>query len=330
MECLKNLVKIKGACEVDQVGPFVQDWVNLPSSILAHIASVDELSGAIVGESILDSAINQVQSDISSGFANGNSIKSGNVFSLVHDSTYTNSYIPNAGSYISNFYRSAFSKITINSITFKAQFDGPFVLILEDGLENKEFDMVAQSNVQLVVPIEYSTKSKYVKIYAKDTTKNFALMTKNNACGSCTDRKFYMEFKGLQNGVITTTPIGFVPYAFIECDSDFIQCNAISNAMVKPLVGKAIAIKTGIIAYTRLLLSPRLNDSTVNINQEAVGQYLSDLENKYRETIFGSVQAYGHAQTKGVVDLISATLKGLSNDACIDCSARIYTSAVAF
>jgi len=330
MECLKNLVKIKDTCDENQVGPFVQDWVNLPSSILAHIASVDELSGALLGESILNSAINQVQSDISSGFANGNSIKSGNVFSLVHNSTFTNSYIPNSGSYISNFYRSAFSKITINSITFKAQFEGAFILVLEDGIENKEFDMVAQANVPIIVPIEYSTRSKYVKIYAKDTTKNFALMSKNTACGSCSGRKFYMEFKGYQNGLITTTPIGFIPYAFIECDSDFIQCNAISNAMVKPLVGKAIAIKMGIIAYTRLLLSPRLNDSTVNINQEAVGQYLSDLENKYRETIFGSVQAYGHAQTKGVVDLISDSLKSLSNDDCIDCSSRIYTSAVAF
>jgi predicted transcriptional regulator len=95
------------------------------------------------------------------------------------------------------------------------------------------------------------------------------------------------------------------------------------------IFGKAIAYKVGEMAYNRLLVSPRLNDTTLNIDKDAASAYMNTLVGKYRELMFGTEKAYGNAATHGLRQLVAMTLREF-NDKCVVCTAQVTLATATF
>jgi hypothetical protein len=122
-------------------------------------------------------------------------------------------------------------------------------------------------------------------------------------------------------------PVGIIPTVYAACDMDAVLCSVVSR--YKPVFQKAIAYKVGEMAYNRLLISPRINDTTLNIDKDAAEKYLNTLVAKYRELVFGSEKAYGNAATIGLKQLVSSTYRSMA-DKCVVCTSQVYAATGIF
>lgn len=328
MDCLNNLLTIREYCDAGATGPFLSDFVEVSSTMLAHLATEDELTGKAYGDQLIASAIAQVNGDVQLSASDGYAIKD-TVYTYNNQCTYTNNS-SNWGIILNNFHRSLYSRMFIPSIRFKATFDGEFNIVLHDGQTATVFPAVAVAGQEVSVEVNYSTKAPNVRIFAEDVTKTFSLLQcPATACSSCSANKqgIFLQMQGWNRVGPSSQPCGFIPTAYLACSADEVLCNGVSRN--KALFAKAIALKAGALAYTRLLLSTRLNDTTLNIDLDAARTYLNTLEGKYRELMFGSAQAYGNAATNGIIYIIRQGLKS-SNDTCITCNSQVYTSTATF
>jgi hypothetical protein len=326
MECLNNLLKIRDYCAPSENGPFIGDFVDVSTILLSNLANAEEMTGAEYGARLISSAIEQVKSDIQLSASDGYSVRD-EVYHLISTHKFSGTY-NNWGISLSNFFRSSYSSIYLTELKFKASFTGPFTIVLDDLAGQTELPAEAIAGQEITIPVEYSTKSKTLRIYAKESNATFAVLTGVSSCGSCNAKRgVHLGMQGFNRLTNHPQASGFIPKAHIACNMDDIMCIAIMRN--KALFSKAIAYKAGALAYTRLLLTTRLNDSTLNINEEVATTYLNTLEAKYRELMFGSAQAYGNASTKGIVAVLRQSLRNM-NDQCVVCSSQISTSTAVF
>ncbi len=328
MDCLNNLVSIREFCDAGATGPFLSDFVEVSTTMLAQLANEEDLTGKAYGDRLIASAIEQVKADVQLSAMDGYAVKD-TVYTYSNACTFTNNH-SNWGVILNNFHRSAYSTMFIPTIRFKANFTGEFNLVLHDGKVATVFIAEAVAGQEVSIEVAYSTKMPNVKIYAEDATKTFALLQcPTTTCSSCSANKqgIYIQSQGWNRVTPSNQPCGFIPTAYLACSADEVLCNGVNRN--RPLFAKAIALKAGALAYTRLLLSTRMNDTTLNIDLDAARTYLNTLEGKYRELMFGSAQAYGNASTNGIIYVIRQGLKS-GNDTCIACNAQVYTSTATF
>lgn len=329
MNCLNDLIKIKEYCADTYKGPKVSDYVDVPLILLAHLANDAESSGAKYGKNLIKSAAEELEADIMLSATDGYSVRD-IVYTYNNICTFTNTKASGLGSNIVSNYRSKFAEIVVTGINFKPAFDGDFTIVIDDGINLYEVEAVAVKDTLCNIAFNYISSALQIKIYAKDTSLEFYALNCNGnvTCGSCAAKKGILAvLYGYAPSGTTNSPVGFNPLFYIQCNMDSILCTIINK--YQPLFAKALAYKVGIAVYTRLLLSPRLNDSTINIDKDAVTLYLSTLEGKYREIIHGSSQAYGKSASKGILDIIRNSFK-LLNDPCITCSSAMFSSTAMF
>jgi hypothetical protein len=327
MNCL-DLVKLKDYCDASYTGPFVSDYVDVSNIMLAHLANDAEQTGKEFGESLINGAIEQVKADCLLSASQGYKFQ-GIVYHYNNTCKFTDTYT-NWGTQLNSFYRSANSTINIGSITYKANFSGAFNIVIDDGSGTLVIHpAMATAGMEVATPITYSTKQRLVRIYAEDPSLLFAMLScQQGGCGSCASKRgIYISAQGWNRTSVTSQPSGFSVQAFIACDEEALMCAIIGKYAA--LFQKAIAYQVGIRAYTRLLITPRLNDTTLNINEDNAKVYLNTLEAKYRELMFGSAQAYGNAATTGIIQVMRQSYKGL-NDMCVVCDAQVNTATVIF
>ena len=84
--------------------------------------------------------------------------------------------------------------------------------------------------------------------------------------------------------------------------------------------------------YERLKLSTRFNDTTLNINKDAVEEYLNTLIGKYRELVFGFNFSTGIKRSNLIPlsELVSRNLRNNKNNICINCNAIFNLSTAIF
>jgi hypothetical protein len=326
MNCL-DLVKFKDYCSPTEQGPFVSDYVDVSTRFFAHLADDSEQTGRAYALELINAAKEQVWTDIQMSMADGYSVRD-IVYHWVNTCRFTETYA-NFGITLTNFYRSQSSKIVIPQIKYKPELAGEFILVVDDGVEQKEYTINGQAKMEGIAVLNYETKSKQVKIYAKDSNLKFSMLTcQSGGCGSCAAKRgVHMQLQGWNRSAVSSQPSGFIPTAYVACDLDEVLCVVIARH--KALFAKAMAYQVGIMAYTRLLISPRLNDTTLNIDQEAVKLYLNTLIGKYKELVFGSAQAYGNNAVAGIIKVMQETYKVLG-DQCVICNSQINTATAVF
>jgi hypothetical protein len=327
MNCLE-LIKLKDYCDDSYTGPFVSDYVDVSNIMLAHLASDAEQTGQQYGLNLIKAAQEQVWADALLSASDGYQFQN-IVYHYNNTCKFTDTYTT-WGTQLNNFYKSANSTINISSVTYKANFTGPFTMVFDDGSGTLVKHLAnATAGVEVATPVTFSTKQRMVRIYAEDASLPFAMLScQQGGCGSCASKRgIYISAQGWNRTSVTSQPSGFSVQAHIACDSEAIMCAVISK--YASLFAKALAYKVGIMAYTRLLISPRLNDTTLNIDSQAASTYLNTLEAKYRELMFGSAQAYGNAATTGIIQVMRQSYKGL-NDMCVVCNSQINTATAIF
>jgi hypothetical protein len=326
MECLNNLLKIRDYCEPSAVGPFIGDFVDVSTVLLSNLANAEELTGEQYGNMLISSATEQVKSDILLSATEGYSVRN-EVYHLINDKKFSGTY-NNWGISLSNYFRSSHSSIYITALKFKASFTGEFTIVFDDLAGQTELPAEAIAGQEVTIQCDYVTKSKTVRIYAKESNATFAVLTGASGCGSCSAKKgVFLGMQGFNRLTNHPQSTGFIPTAHIACNMDDVMCIALLRN--KSLFSKAIAYKAGALAYSRLMLTTRLNDSTLNINMDVAQSYLNTLEAKYRELMFGSAQAYGNASTNGIISVLRQSLRSM-NDQCVVCSSQISSSTAVF
>jgi hypothetical protein len=326
LSCL-DLIKFKSLCKAGETGLFVEQFVDINTVMLAHLADESELTGKKYGAELIQAAIAELSADIMLANSNGYSIN--NIVYQYNNTCRFTETLSNFGITLTSYFRSTSGKLYVPSVQFKPELSGEFILIVDDGYELKEFQVTGTAGEINTAMIEYSTTAKQVKIYAKDATLKFNMLScQSGGCGSCAAKRgVQLQLQGYNRSGVTQQASGFIPTAYIACDMDAVICNVITR--YKDLFAKALAYKVGIMAYMRLLISPRLNDTTLNINEDNAKLYLNTLESKYRELIFGSAQAYGNAATTGIIKIIQQSWK-TTNDGCVTCNSTITKSTAVF
>jgi hypothetical protein len=326
MNCL-DIVKFKDYCNPNYTGSYVSNFVDVSNIMLAHLASDAEQTGAAYSNQLLEAAKEQVWSDILRSASDGYSINS-IVYNYVNHCKFTEVY-SNWGSNLTNYFRSTNSQITVTTVTFKPELDGDFNLVLDDGKEKKIYPVTGISKTETTVEVSYTSSAKSVRIYCEDASKKFAMLTcQNGGCGSCAAKRgIHLQLNGYNRSGATTQATGFIPAAYISCNMESVICSVVNK--YQSLFAKALGYQIGIMAYMRLLISPRMNDTTLNINEENAKLYLNTLEAKYKELMFGSVPAYGNAATVGIIKIMQQSFRTM-NDSCVICGSQINTATAVF
>jgi len=295
--------------------------------MLNHLANEDDMTGEDYATKLISGAISHVEGDVKLSASEGVSVQN-SVYVFEKKCTYGDT-LSSFGVVLLNYFRSAYSSMVIPSLSFKAAFDGEFVIVLDDGKAPVTVTATAVFNQEVTIDLTYSTKQAQVKIYAQDATKQFCVLEcPKHLCSNCSAKVgTLLILKGYNRLATVSTPVGFIPDAYVTCNADEVLCYGVNQN--KALFSKAIAYKVGVLAYTRLLLSPRMNDTTLNIDKDAAQTYLNTLEAKYRELMFGSAKAYGNAATTGIVSVIRAALKN-RNDRCVVCTSAMYSTSATF
>jgi hypothetical protein len=327
MNCLEGLIKIKDYCAPNEAGPFISDFVDVSTVFLAHLANDSEQSGKSYGEQLINAATEQVWSDLLLTAGNGWSINQ-SVYHYENKCRFTDVYT-NFGVTLTNFFKSTNSKLYVSEIKFKPEVTGDFIIVVDSGSLLTKYPASGVAGQEGSILIDYVTDQKQIKIYAEDSTQKFAMLTcQSGGCGSCAAKRgVYLQAQGFNRVSVSSQGSGFIPVAYVACDMDAAICSVVNR--YKGLFSKALAYKVGIMVYSRLLISPRLNDTTLNIDSEAVKMFLNTLEGKYRELVWGSTPAYGNAATTGLVKIMQQTFKSM-NDMCVICSSQISSSTAVF
>jgi hypothetical protein len=323
--CLENILKFRNFCDANYTGKFVNDFIEVDNTILANLANENELTGKQYGENLINSAIESVISDLFT--STGDLVFSGSVEKLNYDGRFVgNTPLVNSGVVIRNVAQSELAVINIESVRLKPLFDGAFTVVIDDGIESKEFAFIAQNGIESLFQVDYKTKAKVVKVLIKETDKAFAQSTlSKTTCSSCSGKKFNLVAQSLFNLTPKSDAPAILPIAYMSCDSSDIICTILQNPMMKQVFLKAVSLQVGVMVYDRLSLSNRLNDTTLNINSEAVAIYHNTLVGKYRELMFGEKST----SVRPFVEMVKSSLK-LSKDFCVNCNSIISSATAIF
>lgn len=328
MICLDELLNIRNYCEPNKEGLYLDNFVDVPLSLLAQLANDSEQTGKKYGKNLIAGAVQELQADISLSVSDGYSIKDV-VYQYNSNCQFTNTYASGFGISLTNFYKSNFAELVVPNIAYKPNFNGDFTLVITDGTVTKTYVATAQQGVVNNLSVDFKTKEKNVKIYAQDASLEFSVLNcTSTSCGSCAAKRgTYITVTGYNGSTNISTAAGFIPNVYIQCNMENIICAIVNK--YKQLFAKALAYKVAELVYTRLLISPRMNDSTLNIDQDNVKLYLNTITAKYRELIHGSKAAYSQAPAKGIIDIMRASYKTL-NDPCISCASSVFSSTALF
>lgn len=331
MDCLKDLIKFRNHCDVDYKGKYVNDFIEVDNTILANLANENELTGKQYGQNLIDAATEKVLADLYT--STGNAVFSHSIEKLNYDGRFVGSTpIANSGVIIRDVTNSELTVIQLESVRIKPLFDGDFTIVVDNGIESTEFDFVAVNGVEMDYKLDYKTNKKTVKIFAKDTTLKFAQsILSKTTCSSCNGKKFNLSAQSLFNMQPKADPPSIIPIAYLSCDAENLICVILKNKTIKQIFLKALSLAIGVSLFDRLSLSNRLNDTTLNINSDAVSAYRNKLEVDYQETMFGVNYASGvnRSNIMPLTNIVKSNLK-VSSDICVNCNSIISSSTAIF
>lgn len=329
MNCFNELIKFRSFCEANYTGALVESFVEINTIMLAHLANDNELTGYQYGQNLIENATQNVITDISTsaGTLTVNSL----VEHLAFRGNFNNLPLSNGGVILRQNNNSLLSKIKVESINVKPLFDGAFIIVLNDGAEY-EYPAVAVNGVEQTIPINFETSSKSVQIYAKDTTQLFAKIdATKTTCGSCNNKRYNITAQPIVNKAPSNIYSTVIPTAYLICDAENMLCLSLINPQIKAQIIKAIALQVGINFYNRFMLSNRFNDTTLNVNKDAVETYHNTLVGMYQELMFGVNYATGVAKTNvnPLTEAIKNNLLG-QKDICLSCNTIIKSATAIF
>ena len=324
MNCL-DILNFK--CFSEQIDPtklYVENFVDINSTELSHLADEFTLNGKKLGEQMLLTAQNNVSADIA---MINTSLRLNSKVEMVNNkwgfSTGTDT--GDKGIRIVNTSNSPYAVINISSIRFKPKFSGTFDILIDYGRDTITHTVTAVANTINVFELDYSSKMTMVTITAINQSKEFFNLVKTDkSCSSCSGKKYNIIEQGYLNGASNQINAKFIVEAFLSCEITDLVCLAVKNNNIKIVIAKLLAYQLGIDYYTKMLTSTRLNETTTQMTKDDIRTFIDTLEGKYKFFLYGD-----NRTSYGMAKMLENYLK-TNNDYCIQCNAKNYVVKATF
>lgn len=287
---------------------------------LADLAGTNNSSGEDYANELINSSARIMLADVQSAAVTG--------FSLVDAlpqvcgaCEFKPIYQAGGGVRVRSVISSPFAEIVISKVEVLADSTGAQIMVIDDGITQKEFPFIALGGTTFApLIINYRTAQKTVKIYLRDTSVMLGMVyceTKGGCgCGGARAAQPDIIYSGISFGLDNATQYGFRVCATVSCNYDIATCQLINSA--PRLFGLTLLYKIGAKFYGEAPLSLR-NNRTASFNdviQENWQQYFDRL---YRERLAGS------AKVDGIAQILSAFLSNHKKDRCIKCNNPLST-----
>lgn len=294
-------------------GLTIESYVEVNPIIFAHLANEQEKSGANYSDKVLEVSKQKLWADISTAESNITFNAIAEAPRFIPNWSYINAM---GGVRIINAQPSPQTRTVISQIHYLPRDVQDFTIIVDDGTGSPQSFPVTGATLNQVgyIDIDYKSASKIIKVYSLDG--HFGILTNGDptcyTCGGGVSGNISIHGINdqLQNSDVM---VGFYPVCHLICDTENVVCQSLKNSVIKSRVQEAISYQVGLKVYERFLMSSRMNDTTTNIDKEAVTDYKDILQAKYNEIVHGS------KKIKGLIELITNELN--RGDFCIKCNA---------
>lgn len=324
MDCLKNLVGVKGLCEESAIQPlfWLDDAEGIDRNALSQLAKPSTPSGKQFGEDIIESASRFLMADIETLIPKGYSVKS-SLNSFCNTCTYTsiNNATAQTGVVVKNVSTTKNGYLSIDSLKVMIASTGTFTIVLDDGLSPKQIPYAFTAGTEVVITnISFNTTSKTVKIYflEEGVLVNALSCPTTKGCGCSGSKKEStdLQVKGLLNGAEFTTQYGFVPCASVICSLDNVMCSIINQQ--PKLFALALFYRSAARYFSEFQVTTR-NNRNASFDEEEKLSLADRYINLYYERLRGS------RNVKGIADNMASALNNL-NDSCVECKRQTTTA----
>jgi hypothetical protein len=324
--CFAGLLGINGTCTVPEIDPVMMinqiPSVNIDS--LALLAGTDYPTGQAFGVELIESASRFVSTDVGSIYDAAYKV----VPSLVNGCSAC-SYSTNSGSgnelgiMVKNVNSSSMARLIISSLLMKTSASGTYNVVINDGATTATFEHVFTSGVEYELkhidgtPL-FSTRQKSVRIYMLETVSMPRLSCPGGSGCGCSGKVAHQSdlvFTGTSGGSEAQQAFGFLPCAYIGCNSDDLLCSIAKQA--PSMVALAMLYKVGELYFQYRRLTTR-NTSMNSTNPEELYRDERHWGKLYTEKLNG-------LKTRGLKDVVNDILRQ-SKDACITCDAKWQTA----
>lgn len=320
--CYGGLLGINGACTVPTVTPKFQ-LSEIPSVTIDNLAKLSNLEsprGEDVGIELIESASRFVSADIVGLYDAAFKI----VPSLVNgcsSCTFTanESTGSQLGTMVKNLNSSRMARLIIPSIRGKINATGEFTIEVTDGVTSKTITQDFVAGEEFEIPgVDFSTLKKEVRIFLQESAALPKLSCPAGSGCGCSGKVAHQSdlvFTGTSGGVETSQAYGFLPCAYIGCNSDDVLCTIANQAPV--MVAQAMLYKVGELYHMRVRMSPR-NNQIKNATPEDMYR-----DERYWGKLYeNKIKGVG---VRGIKDVVNDILRQTA-DPCILCDAKWQTA----
>lgn len=324
MDCLTNLVGIKGLCEEAAIQPlfWLDDAEGIDRAALSKLAKSGTPSGSQFGTDIIESASRFLMADIETLIPKGYSVKS-SLNSFCNTCSYTGINVATAqtGIVIKNLSTTKNGYLSVDSLKVMLGSTGDFTVVLDDGIAPKQIAHSFTAGTEVVITnINFKTTSKSVKVYMLEggTLVNALScpVTKSCGCSGSNKQSKDLSVTGLLNGVEFATQYGFVPCASVVCSLDNVLCSIVNQQ--PKLFALALFYRSVARYFSEFQVTER-NNTNASFDEEEKLSLADRYINLYYERLRGS------KNVKGISDNMASALNNL-NDVCVECTRTTSTA----
>lgn len=324
MDCLTNLVGIRGLCSSDEKQPlfYLDDAESVDRIALSQVAKQSTPSGLAFGTELIESAARFLYADVESLVPKGYSIKSF-LNSFCNTCTYTSlsSSSPYTGVIVKNLSTSRNAYLSIDSLKVMIASSGTYTIVLDDGIDPRQIEYTFTANTEVTITnISYKTSASSVKIYFLESGVLVTALScptqKSCGCSGSSAQSKELSVKGLLNNAEFTTQYGFIPCASVVCSMDNVICSIINQQ--PKLFALALFYRSAARYFSEFSTTQR-NNTNASYDQEEK-QALAD---RYIALYFERLN--GSKNVKGISDNMASALNNLS-DACVECTRKTTVS----
>lgn len=314
--CFVDLIGIRGTCEPTLGTYWVDDIPGIDVAKLANVAEASTGTGEKLGVKLIDAAARMMAADVEAIYDAQYKVQN-QLVGGCSACTFTTTYVAGSqmGILIKNATTSSFSSLVIDKLIAKVNSTGTYTIILTDGVKSKEIEQAFEAGVEYeIIGINFFTKLKSVKVYLQESDVPLAKLScprsgSGCGCGGSTAAVSDLVYTGLTAGVESQNAFGFMPCAFVRCDSEDLLCFVAHSA--PRMIGMALLFKVAELYFNTRLQSAR-NNKITGLNVDDAKEDATRYGKLYKDKLNG-------VGTRGVKDLVFTTLQQ-THDVCIVCN----------
>jgi hypothetical protein len=315
MKCFDTL-GLKQLCNTD-AEVFIDDFVTIDYNYIYHTLDDFTPTPERLAESLLKNAINTTLAEFS---AAGSVANLRNYAEELNSANYSfgSGVISGGDLFIIDKSRSSYTKIRIDSLVCKPDFtaDGLVEIVNEIGevVWSLNYSFVGGQVNTIIVNQVFNSN----KLTIRTNRADFYMINSAADCTPCSMKTKKIIAKGF-NIQENFNLYKFIPYGALICSEEEALCSVFMDEQIKRLMYLLISYNFVIALVNRLVMSSRLTDSKLNIDENNLKNYMGTLEAKSKHILYGDVMSKNARGVKGIFGQVLRQKK----DFCIECIGQV-------